>query len=132
MAPAVGAGATDGTGINAGLAASQIDSAAVGRSKDASAAAMTDAGAANLHDVSSTGTLDTDRTVGAAALNGVPTAVRPAAGRGAAETRAASGRARNDRTDAVSAAEAATASALSGIKAWGKPRPSPTAAVNVR
>ncbi len=127
-----GAGEMDAAGIDAGLAALQMDSAVTGRAKDAGGAAATHAGTANAHDVSSNGTVDGGAAVPLAAPNGVPTAMRPAAGKGAVDTRAASGAGRSDRTDAVSAAEAATASALSGIKAWGKPRPSPSAAVNMR
>ncbi len=129
---AVGAGTTDAGGINASLAALQMDGAAMGRAKDAGAAAATDAGTANAHDAGSNGIVDGGATSGVAVPNGVAAAMRPAAAKAAAETRAASGGVRSDRTDAVSAAEAATASALSGIKAWGKPRPSPSAAVNIR
>ena len=127
-----GAGETMASGINASLAALHMDSAAMGRAKDAGAVAATDAGTAKAHGVSSNGTVDGGVTVGSAIPNGAPTTMRPTAGKGAAEPRAASGGGRNDRTDAVSAAEAATASALSGIKAWGKPRPSPSAAVHTK
>ena len=126
------AGAINVNGVNSGMAALKTDTAAMGRAKDADTSAVTHADAANAHDVSSNGTVDRSVAVGSAVLNGVPVAMRPTTAKAPADGRAASGTARNDRTDAVSAAEAATASALSGIKAWGKPRPSPSAAVNIQ
>ena len=128
----VGAGPPHASEISASLAALQMDGAAIGRAKDAGAAAATHASAANAHDASSNGTVVGGVTAGSAVPNGVPAAMRSTSSKLAVESRAASGGGRNDRTDAVSAAEAATASALSGIKAWGKPRPSPSAAVNTR
>ena len=115
--------------LKAHVAALREELAAAKMAKDAGPVTAAHAVAANAHDVISNGFVREAVPGARATPNGVRAASRPAKP-GSAESHVASGGGQKARRDAVSAAEAASASALSGIKAWGKPRSSPSASIN--